>query len=608
MIALVSPINTFTIHNIVGMMAGGSLAVMFYVVYLKAGRRLLDLVSANFILCATGLCLTSFLSDNMIPAGMSAYGWPGGPTAEALKMSSLEIHRWAWICGMVCFPTQLHFVLVYCQKQNFLRRHIAVVYCLAVLAVPLVWTNSWVAPPNKPLADTSSWTVTFPWMPEINGPGPTIMSILILTLQIYGLVLMWQSRKLSAAELAESLSARRIVFAALLVQGLAGLADCIPSAMQLATPALIPVGSAVMAILLSIALIRSRIETDHARHQLQYEKAALLECVPQPLLYFGHDSRLQWANDSAAEFAGKKPDELAGSLTDEIWGAPGKDRPPIELAWEKAQPVKSEIVRGDKSIWIVNASPVINAKGRATGAVVLATDITEIRHAQQALRDSNIKILAAREEERRRVATDLHDSVAQGLTALQMHLGASGAKTAPGSPERKQFEMASKRCGDLGKEVRHISHQLYPPALDLLGLNAALEEVLAPYRSAGIDCIVECRDGLRKTRLSQDAEVALYRIAQESINNAIRHGKAKTIAVVLGITDDDVWLAVTDDGIGFETEKNALGLGMTSMTSRIAGIGGRLEVASRPGQTCVKAIVALANAKRKAPQPVAQPA
>ncbi len=583
-----------------GFMVCASLAAMFYLVYFKGGRRLLDLLAGNFVLCASGLCLTSFLSDNLIPAGMNSWGWPGGPTAEMLKGSSLEINRWAWACAVIGIPSQLHFVLSYCRKRNFLSRYIWVVYGVAALWLPIIWSSWFIVAPNKPDAATSSWTTTFPWMPDAAGPAPTIVIAMIFAVQVYGVACLWRARKLSQAEFAESAAARRIVLFALLCQAVIGVGDGAASAMQLTIPALTPVGSGIMGVMLAIALIRSRVEADRVRQQLASEKAALLECIPQPLLYFSSDSRLQWANDHAVAFAGRAQEGLPGSSLGEIWSKAAGQRPPVELAWEKGQQVTSEFVDSDRATWMVNASPVKDRGGKPVGAVVLATDITEIRRAQEALRDTNIKILAAREEECRRVARDLHDSVAQGLTSLQMHLCAGAAKAMVESPERKQLEFASKRCSDLGKEVRQISHQLYPPALDLLGLAAALDEVLIPYRSADIQGTVLCDQDTRRVRLSQDAEVALYRIAQEGISNAVRHGKATKIDVQLRQAGQEFVLTVTDNGGGFDVAKKGNGLGMTSMKSRIAGVRGRLELASEPGRTCVKATVAMPVAVRAA--------
>ena len=578
------PFNTFTIHSLISFMVTASLAIMFCIVYLKAGRRLLDLLSANFIFCAASGCLVYFLMDNLVPAGMNSAGWVGGPTAEAIQSATMELYRWMFVIGILLVPVQLHFVLHYCQKQNFIRRHIWVAYCLAGLAIPTVWTPVWGSPANAPFAATSSWWVTIPWMPS-PGSGAPVLFACFLSVQIYGLVALWKSRKASVTEFSESLGSRQIVFLAFVVQMALCLGDVACGAMELTIPVLSTLGSGIMGVLLAVALIRARVDADRTRFQLAGEKVAMLECVPQPLLYFGNDSRIQWVNENAAGFAGKTMDELVGSRSREIWTTGSDELLPIEKAIKTGQPVKQEIVCEDESTWIVHASPVISEKGKIQGAIELATDITEIRKAQRALRESNTRILMAREEERRRVAQDLHDSIAQGLTALQMHMHANATNIGVETSEGKQFDLASKRCQQIGTEVREISHQLYPPALDLLGLTMALEEVFEQYRASGVECTLEADDEMRKARFPQGVEVALYRAAQEAISNAVRHGKAKAIQIQFATSGDDILLAITDNGCGFDVETNQKGLGMTSMTGRIDGIGGALGVQSQPGKT-----------------------
>ena len=604
---MTSPFNVFTIHNLIGFMVTGSLAAYFYLVYLKAGRRLLDIISANFIFCAAGLCFSYFLSDNIVPSGLSSYGWPGGPTAEALRTSTLEANRLSWAFAIFLLPAQLHFILCYCQKQNFLRRHIKWAYGLAIVAQPTIWlTPLWVTAPEKAIAATSSWAVTIPWLPTA-GPAAAGLVLCTIALEIYGLVQLWKTRRLSNKEFAESLGHRRIVFAALAVQMVVSMWDGVAGAMELPIPAATPLGSGIMGVLLSIALIRSRMAADKARFQLESEKAAVIECVPQPLLYFGNDYRVQWGNSSAAIFAEKSPEQLAGNRLEDILGALAQklSLAEIEQALKNGTPLRQEIVRNDKSTWMVYMSPT-TGKDKSTGAIMLAMDITEIRLAQEALKNTNVMILNAREEECRRVAQDLHDSVAQGLTALQMQLGAVAAKQGSDTPGGQIFDQASKRCGQIGKEVRQISHQLYPPALDLLGFNAAIEEILEQYRSTGVECSLKCPNHLKKVRFPQNVEVALYRTVQEAMNNATRHGKAKEIRIQLGQTDEAMWLSITDNGIGFKVGQNRQGLGMTSMKGRIDSIAGKLDLSSRPGETCIKVFVPLANLQVKAPEPAVQ--
>jgi PAS domain S-box-containing protein len=592
---MVFPINTFTIHSLISFTVTASLAAMFYIVYLKAGRRKLDLLSANFIMWTAGGCLLYFLMDNLVPAGMSSWGWPGGPTTGELKVTTLELYRLSYAVGIILVPVQLHFVLYYCRKDNFIRRHIGWAYVCALLVLPTVWTSLWCSPIDKPISETAGWGTTLPWMPNA-GPAVPALFLSFLSVQVYGLVQIWKTRGTSVEEFNESLGGRVIVFAAFVVQVAAGLVDVVNGALGMSVPASSPVGSGIMGVLLATALIRSRMESDRRKAQLEREKAGLLECVPQPLLYVGPDLKIQWTNGDAPAFAGKTTGELVGRRADEVWSADARELVPVREAMSTGLPATCEVSRRDEEIWMVSASPVTGTKGESLGAIVLATDITEIRMAQKAMEEANVRILNAREEERRRVAQDLHDSIAQGLTAMQMTLRAQAEEVGLESREGQTFDKASQRAGQIGSEVRQISHQLYPPALDLLGMAAAIEEIFDPYVASGIKCSLDCPDDLYHGRFSQTVEVSFYRTVQEAISNAVRHGKAGTITVKMEQTEEVVRVTVIDDGCGFDVKRNSKGLGMTSMTGRIDGVGGRLEITSRPGRTCVGASVPLEKA------------
>jgi len=592
------PFNTFTVHNLIGFMVTASLGSMFYIVYLKAGRRKLDLLSANFIIFIAGTCLYYFLVDNLVPAGQSSLGWSGGPTADELKSATLSLYRVGWLLAIMVLPVQLHFVLHYCQKRNFLRRHIWCAYVLAAVAASAnVFTDLFAFAPDAPLTETSSWVSTIPWLP---GPGPVAYFYppVLLALQVYGLVLLWRTRRASVMEFAESLGGRVVVFAAFAVQIGVSLVDTVNGALMLPVPAATPIGSGVMGVLLAVALIRSRVESDRRKAQLEREKSGLLECVPQPLLYLDNDLEIQWTNEDAAGFTGRSMEQLVGARADEIWPTDGEQLQPVRQALATAEPATNEISGDDGATWVVHASPVIGTKGESLGVILLAMDITDIRQAQEALRQANVQILTAREEERRRVAQDLHDSIAQGLTALQMTLHAKAEGVGTETAEGEQFEKASQKAGQLGTEVRQISHQLYPPALDLLGLGSALEEIFDPYMATGIDCSLDCDDDVAMARFSQEVEVALYRTVQEAISNAVRHGKASKVTVRMDQTEEEIRVTVIDNGCGFDVKANSKGLGMTSMNGRIDGVGGQLEITSGPGHTSVGASVPLERARK----------
>jgi PAS domain S-box-containing protein len=208
-------------------------------------------------------------------------------------------------------------------------------------------------------------------------------------------------------------------------------------------------------------------------------------------------------------------------------------------------------------------------------------DITEQKRAEQALRTIAHKLIAVREEERRRVATDLHDSLAQGLVALKLAMHASN------------FTSALEQCDRLIREVREICHGLYPAALEKLGLAAGLTQLAEAYEPS-VSVTVDYPPEFADARFDKDLEISLYRVAQEAINNAVRHGKAGQIELELARSDGQICLSVRDDGGGFDVAgPNHPGLGLMTMKDRIAAIGGTLDITSQPGKTVVRATVPL---------------
>jgi len=588
---MILPFNAFTIHSLVGFMVTGSLATAFYVIYFRLGRKLLDLLSANYIACIAGLCLVSFMTDNLVPAGMSAMGWPNGPSAQQLAGATMHIHRLAWAFGLLAIPLQLHFVLYYCRPKHFLLRHMRVIYVLAFMAIMLVWTPLWLTPRATPLADTSNWRVTLPWIPD---PGYGVILFFLGTFSVegYSLVLLWRTQRQRGSEHAGSERDRRLVFLAFAIQTLFGLLDVAESMTGLAGVAMVPAGSTLMGLLLAAALIQGRIESDRAMRQLEREKAAILEGAQQPVAYFSNDMKVQWANAAAADYAGVPIAQLIGSQAQGTWGKTEDELRPLQRSLNTGLFCQAEITRPDGSSWVIYASPISGDAGGAIGTVGIAMNISRIRWAEETLRNVNVGLLSAREEERRSVASELHDSVAQSLAAL--HLGLQSGAVDFGSPARCRsiLDKATERCRQVLEEVRNICHGLYPPTLDSLGVVLSLEKVLDGCRSAGIPGRVYSPKDLIGARFTRPVEIAVFRIAQEAISNAIRHGKPSRIDVLLGYDDGHLSLSVADDGVGFNADdQTAWGLGMNTMRSRMGGIGGHLEVSSEPGQTCIEARV-----------------
>lgn len=186
-------------------------------------------------------------------------------------------------------------------------------------------------------------------------------------------------------------------------------------------------------------------------------------------------------------------------------------------------------------------------------------------------------VLRGQEAERARLARDLHDEVNQALTGLLLRVAAV-AQDAP--PElRAELHDTKQVAAQAMEELLRLARELRPAALDDHGLEAALTGLLerAPL-DARLDLFCDL-DGL-----PADQQVVVYRVVQEALSNAVRHGRARTLRVLAGSAEGGVVVRVTDDGQGFDPSGPSEGLGLTGMRERARLAGGSVAVRSSPGR------------------------
>jgi two-component system sensor histidine kinase UhpB len=189
--------------------------------------------------------------------------------------------------------------------------------------------------------------------------------------------------------------------------------------------------------------------------------------------------------------------------------------------------------------------------------------------------------LQAQEEERTRVARDLHDEVNQSLTGLLLRLEA--AREA--APPELEAELAETKAlaNQAMRELLSLARQLRPTALDDLGLKAAIAGQVEQLSRGEIEAEFSAEGDF--SSLDNDAQLVVYRVAQEALSNAARHSGARHVAVELrrSQVDGGVELKVSDDGRGFAFDESEGGLGIGGMRERALLIGGELTIESRPG-------------------------
>jgi two-component system sensor histidine kinase UhpB len=186
--------------------------------------------------------------------------------------------------------------------------------------------------------------------------------------------------------------------------------------------------------------------------------------------------------------------------------------------------------------------------------------------------------LQAQEEERARVARDLHDEVNQSLTGLLLRLEA--ARSA--APPQLEPEIAATKslANQAMRELLDLARRLRPTALDDLGLAAAIAGLVERLAAGEVEATIEVDGDF--SDLGDDAQLVVYRVAQEALSNAARHSGAAHVAVALRRGAEGVELTVADDGRGFAFADSERGLGIAGMRERALLVGGELTIESRP--------------------------
>jgi two-component system sensor histidine kinase UhpB len=189
-------------------------------------------------------------------------------------------------------------------------------------------------------------------------------------------------------------------------------------------------------------------------------------------------------------------------------------------------------------------------------------------------------VLRAQEEERRRLARDLHDEVNQSLTAILLRLEALN-QTAPPGVEDELAEL-KRLVNQAMDELLTLARQLRPSALDDHGLTSAIVSQVRRFSSqTGIRADLKAPG--QPIDLESDQEIAVYRVAQEALSNVAQHASASHVEVALSVNGHGVELSVRDDGRGFDPCREHVGIGLSGMAERARLVGARLDVDSRPG-------------------------
>lgn len=250
--------------------------------------------------------------------------------------------------------------------------------------------------------------------------------------------------------------------------------------------------------------------------------------------------------------------------------------------------------RDGSTRWMLGKGELVRKAGETLGRIAGVTiDVSELKLTQVELAQLAKRLMEAQEEERKRISRELHDDIGQRVALLGIELDLVRQLLQEQPELQARVERAQNTTGELGTDLHQLSHALHSSKLQYLGLPAALRELcnrISEKHSLAVQ--LECPE--KKLTLGEDEALALFRVAQEALNNVVRHSQATRARVMLSNGSGEVRLVVFDDGQGFDPATRSAGIGLIGMRERLRAVGGELQIISAPeGGTEVHAMVAV---------------
>lgn len=337
---------------------------------------------------------------------------------------------------------------------------------------------------------------------------------------------------------------------------------------------------------INYAIERKKTNTELRESEKRYSD--LFNASPQPMWVFDIVTLLFiQVNHAATSHYGYSEEEFLSMTILDI-RPPGEKLKPIEIIdrvmSEKEDNHKGSFRHRKKSGEIIEveiySNPIVvnNRKYRS----VIAIDVTEKKSFDHAITKAIIK---TQEDERYEIGGELHDNVCQILVSSRITLGMLKDSLPPSS--MLWFDQSEKNIVLALDEIRNLSHRLAPAFFDETTLEEAFKKLFSTFNiAAKYEIFLQFDEAVKKTPISLEIELNLYRILQEQLRNILNHARATSIAVSVTVIDEILHMKVTDNGVGFDAKKVKNGIGLANMRRRAELFSGNFEIASLVGDGC----------------------
>jgi PAS domain S-box-containing protein len=348
----------------------------------------------------------------------------------------------------------------------------------------------------------------------------------------------------------------------------------------------------IVQTLLIIGLLvqrRRRRKTEIRLRESEKRFRVMADTTPSLVWMCGTDGKVTYLNDRLIKFTGRDSKAGLGDIwtayvhSDDIQNVLKSNS--LALIQQKAFSREYRLRRQDGVYrWMLDvAAPRVNEDGSLAGFIGSAVDISDQKLANEALETISGRLIEAQEEERSRIARELHDDICQRIALLSMELGQDNLEFSGSSePTLARIQEIQDHCIEIANDVQALSHKLHSSKLDYLGVEAAIRSLcreLSQQHNVMVD--FTCEDV--PNPLPSDISLSLFRVTQEALHNAVKYSGGDRFTVNLLRTEADIQLEIKDEGAGFRPQdsKQNEGLGLVSMKERIHLVKGTFTVESK---------------------------